>query len=155
MKRLVGLFIFGIFIFGCAKDIIVEPPSNLRGAYTGTYQVIWNYGSGGGGTTGPKTEEQNIDWTFTDYTFRMTVPEGDTTQITNNCSGNYTVGNKMVFTVVYKEPGSFNPKSLPEGEFDFITIKTEGAKDTLRFTQLSGEATSQIYKTINLIKTTQ
>jgi hypothetical protein len=152
-----------IFLFlanSCSDDkstddddvtIIVNPSGILRGSYTGTYQIIWNYGDGQR-TPESVVEQQNIYWTFSDYTFRMMVPEDDTIQITNNCFGDYNRGDKMLFMIVSVEPGLFNPQSRPDGEFDYVAIIVKNGPDTLRFTQLSGEGTSQIYKTIKIVK---
>ena len=64
MKKAFGiLFVLALIIWGCKGDIIVEPPSSLRGAYEGTYIRIKQYSSA------QITDEQQIDWTFSDQKF--------------------------------------------------------------------------------------
>jgi len=148
MKKLSVLLIVGLFIAGCAKDIVVEPPGDLAGIYSGKYEIIWNYQG-----SNAKTEKMNIDWTFSDYKFWLRVPEGeDTTAITNNLSGDYSLGEDMVFSNVVKEPGSFKPESVPEGEFVFTRVTGVGDADTLKMIQIGGPAMGLIRKSIIIVK---
>lgn len=152
MRRYVWFFIISAIFLGCAGDIIVPPQGELRGVYKGTYQIIWNAGSG----TGSSTDWQYIDWTFTDQKFYCEAT--DTTlrdRITCDFSGNYTLENKMVFADTIVEPGTCDHDDIPVGEFDFTTISYEGAPDTLRFFQRSGPEFNLTEKTIKLVKSSQ
>jgi len=149
MKRFV-LVLFVIFLLGagCADDIIIESPSSLRGSYKGIYEIVWNYGS----STEQKTEFMYVLWSFTDQRFEL---DNDTTRaivldpITySDMSGSYSLEDVMVFSnVTYDNFGTFKVESVPEGDFNFITIRHEGAPDTLRFLQ-----TGEHQKTIWLVK---
>lgn len=150
MKKLVLLLLVAFAILAsCAKDIVIAPPSELRGFYEGSYKVVYNYGS----STGSTTDEEYLDWTFSDQKFFLNAARLDEKEaITFNMSGDYSLQNKMVFSNIATEPGTFRLESIPEGEFDYTTIRYEGAKDTLRFYQLEGEENSLIEKTIKLVK---
>lgn len=147
MKRLVLLLAFGVMVYGCAEDIVVESSGELMGCYEGTYEIVWNKGS----SSGSKTEKQNVEWAFSDFKFWMNVPPGDSA-ITYDLSGEYELENKMYFTNIAVEQGTFKPESVPEGEFDFITLHNEGAPDTLVFKQTTGGEFDQTEKTIKLVR---
>jgi len=145
MKKLV-ILLFAVMILAgsCAEDIIVNPPGELRGVYEGLYRIIWNYGGSGLSNT----EEQYIEWTFTDQRFFMNATRTDEKPaITYDLSGNYGLENVMIFSDIIHEPGTFSPESIPEGEFSLQTIRHDGAPDTLKL-----EQPGEDLKTIFLVK---
>jgi len=147
MKKLIWIALIGLLFWGCAEDIIVEASGELRGAYEGVYEIVWNYSSGSGQQV---TEKQNIEWAFTDLRFFMNVPEEDTSQITNNISGNYAVEERLILSDIVKEPGSFKPESVPEGEFSLIRSTTADGRDSLSLQQL--DARNDALKTIIIVR---
>jgi hypothetical protein len=149
MKRIVWLLLIGFLVVSCAEDIIVKPPSELRGNYKGSYWIETNVGSSGGS----KTRWQWIDWTFTDIKFFCEAT--DTTlrdRITCDFDGFYTVENVMIFSDTTVKPGTCDHDDIPVGEFDYITKSGEGNPDTLIFTQSYGSEYDMTIKTIKLVK---
>jgi len=144
MKRLIYLIALMFIIAGCAEDIVVAPPGQLRGVYEGTYTIVYKET---GSTT---TEWQYVDWTFTDLKYFMEASKTDLRPpITCDISGNYILDSKILFTDTSVVPGTCKSESYIAGEFAFITISPGGdAPDTLRFFYTS----DTIEKTIKLVR---
>jgi hypothetical protein len=149
MKRYIFLVVAVAVIFtGCAKDIVVTQPGELRGYYEGEFIYIENWGSG----TGSQTTEQYINWTFTDQKFFCEI---DTVKNVNiefcGFSGTYVYEDKVVFSNVSKNPGVCIDDAITEGEFSLIRLRVDGAPDTLKLEQVSGGEFDKTKKTVILI----
>jgi len=146
MKKLVWLLSLVVLLVSCADDIIIEQGSELRGAYAGSYTIVWNAGSG----TGSTTDWQYVKWTFSDFQFWCYAT--DTTlrdRITCDFSGQYKSETVMIFSDTIVEPGTCNHADIPVGEFGFNRIH-----DTLIFFQASGGEFDRVEKTIKLVTDT-
>lgn len=118
MKRLVLILAVAALIFGCADDIIIESPSEIRGYYEGEYESVTNYK-----VEGTLVRKQNILWTFTDRLFKC---EYDTTsvkpQVFCDVSGSYELGDRLVFKDTIVEPYTCQHSDIPIGEFEMRRV---------------------------------
>ena len=139
MKRLILFLIVVLLVVGCAKDIIIESRSDIRGNYEGTYQSIINY-------TVPSTKIKNQDvlWIFTDFRF-ICDAKVDSTRVFCDFSGNYTMGDYMVFKDTLVEEQVCTHSDIPIGEFVF---RREG--DSLIITQ--EDHINKTFKELRLLK---
>ncbi len=155
MRRFVMLFVLGAFVVasavyftGCKEDIIVEPPSGLRGNYSGIYEITDNAGSG----TGSSTDWQYVDWTFSDQKFWCDA--ADTTlrdRITCDFSGGYEYdGSELMLADTIVSPGTCDHDDIAVGSFS-KTVKPGNQQDTLVFTQTSGDEFDLTRKVIKLV----
>lgn len=137
-----------ILVFGCAKDIIVKPPTSFAGFYHGEYI----YQERPGSSDAPAAQEQWIKWTFTDYTFIMDTFRTDL-KPAFTCEkwyGTYRIENNVIFDTSYSV-GQCNPLHEIRGAFALERKRSDDPeRDSLFLTQY-GEG--NIYKkTIIIIK---
>ena len=131
-----------VIIAGCAKDIIVEPPPALRGAYTCRYTVTIHYSSGG---IERQTRKVEASWIFTDFTYRYEIddesPYNDDDHRICSFYGNYKLdGNKVVFSDAIQSPITVCDidKSILVGDFSFNRVG-----DTIKLGQLDANDTKR------------
>ena len=141
MKRLILFLIVVFLITGCAKDIILESQSDIRGNYEGTYQSIINYQ-----IPSTKIKNQDVNWIFTDFRF-ICDADVDSTRVFCDFSGNYSMGDYLVFKDTLVEEQVCTHSDIPIGEFVF---RREG--DSLIITQWDQEAFT--FKELRLLKIT-
>ncbi len=132
-------------IIGCAKDIIVKPPSTLVGNYHGKTTVLKNYGSS---NPGPK-REQWIQWTFSDYKFWMKAEKTDLLiQVFCDVSGSYTTTDKInLENVVRGDIFICDSTDYPRGTF---TLLRQG--DTISISGPMGTGTTISYLEVKIVK---
>jgi hypothetical protein len=136
-------------MFGCASDIILEPPPSLKGTYEGRYYVVSNPGA-----ANEIERYQTIDFEFDDISYRMTIDTlnlGVTTFKICKVSGKYVLGDNVVLDQITSGPvggskfSTCNNADNPEGQFG-ITRKG----DSLILDQQVTDATGTILKRIAL-----
>jgi len=148
MNKVLWLIILAFMFVGCADDIVIEQPNDLRGSYTGIYTVIENYSGDQGDWI---TTDQFITWEFTDYKFFFNV---DTSKETNvqlcDFSGSYVLKNAMTLsdTIVV---GQCRHEFVAAGDFAFLAHRHPDAPDTLFLTKEPDEI-HDFYKELVLVK---
>ncbi len=141
--------VLGSFLFpqNCAKDIVVSPPSSLRGVYEGTYTRVKGYSSG----SGQITDDEYIEWTFTDYKFYCdAIKENLKPRFACDCFGNYNTESGIALTHVEIKPQVCDPEDSPKGNFSLSRFESEEGKDSLVLEQL--DVSKDIKKIIMLVK---
>ena len=142
MARFFLFMVIAIFVlalmFGCAKDIIVKPPSTLVGNYHGMITVIRGYN-----TSTPTTVQEWIMWTFSDYKFWMYAEKTDLLpKVFCDITGNYATTDKItlsdtsvidVFTCIHDD--------IPVGTFSIVresdSVKISGTmRDGSRWVEI-------------------
>jgi hypothetical protein len=139
-----------IILAGCNQNnLIPPPPAELRGAYTGKYIVITNYGD----TLNSSTTEQYVNWIFTDQRFFCDIDTIKNFEIEIcNFQGTYKkIDSRLILKDTIIEPGTCNHSFIPVGEFDFATINSNDAPDTLILSQVSGNEFNRILKKLSLV----
>lgn len=90
-KFILAAMTLAVVSFGCAKDIILEPPPSLQGEYTGVYKVTSNFQQ-----PNQTTREQDIRWVFTESQYRMNADTlSGQSQIFCEPFGRYSLGDKV------------------------------------------------------------
>jgi hypothetical protein len=147
MARYFWLTFTAILVIGCAKDIVVKPPTTLVGAYSGKCTVIRSYGS-----SNPVTLEEWIEWTFSEYRFWMKATRTDEKpQVFCDVSGSYSVTSNITFSgVAATDVFTCNPDDYPEGSFSIIQ-----SGDSVSITGTKGEQPDQRYFSIQISKGTE
>jgi hypothetical protein len=115
-RTAIVIILLGIIIFlGCAKDIIVKPPTTLRGVYQGEYCFTDHPGSG------QQTECQWITWTFTDYNFYMDAARTDERPpfTCDKWYGTYRLESNIIFDTCIPV-GLCNPDHEIKGVFNLL-----------------------------------
>ena len=139
-----------LFMFGCASDIILDPPPSLKGVYKGRYYVVTNPGS-----VGEIERYQLIDFQFDDISYRMTIDTLNpniTTYKICKVDGKYRLEDNVTLTQLHSGPvgGRFstcNSSDNPEGQFG-ITRKG----DSLILDQQETRAEGTLLKRIALLR---
>ncbi|MEK7774602.1 MAG: hypothetical protein AAB305_01805 [Candidatus Zixiibacteriota bacterium] len=113
-----------LFMFGCASDIILEPPPSLKGVYKGRYYITTNPGS-----VSEIERYQLIDFEFDDISYRMSIdtlnPNKTTFKICK-VSGKYNLGDNVALDQITSGPMGGNQFSTcngddnPEGQFGYV-----------------------------------
>jgi len=124
-KLLLSGFIL-VLLVSCAKDIIVEPPTSLRGFYIGKYYVSHALE---GATI---TKDDEVEWTFTDqqHFCDFIVAEG-TERLFCDFSGSYSVEANLNITVTDTANQICMEEDIPSGVFSVQWIRVEEGNDTL------------------------
>ena len=121
-----------ILVLGCAKDIIVEPPTSFAGLYHGEYIFVDSPERGG------HTDSQWIKWTFTDYTYIMDTFRLDLRDrfTCDKYYGTYRTENKVIFDTSSVSVGQCDTIYAIRGAFTLDRRESNDPKrDTLIFTQ--------------------
>ena len=144
MKKTLCLIIIGIFIAGCADDIIVRPASELRGAYEGYYTRIKSVSSGA------SSKYQNIEWTFTDQKFFCEVTDTEDVWLCD-FSGNYELADKLILSDTVVAAQTCDRSDIPVGSFQLIRKSNPSGPDSLVIEQYDQDA--DVKKIIRIVKT--
>jgi len=109
MKRLFLILFVLTLVVGCAKDIYIEPLSDLRGVYEGKYIIKTDTGG---------SLEQYIIWTFSDNKFWSEI-DTTKTQLKVFCdlTGSYTLGDVVTLSEVNTQGQQCNYAYVLEGDF--------------------------------------
>lgn len=121
--------------------IIIDPNSEIRGYYLGTYLAIRNYQYGN-----QETFTQKVSWIFTD--FRMNCEAIDTISYPRficDFSGNYTLGDKINFKDTTVQSCGLDLTLIPYGDFVL-----DSNADTLVLTQV--DYVKKSFKELRLVK---
>jgi uncharacterized membrane protein (UPF0182 family) len=109
MKRLFLVLFVAALIIGCAKDIYIEPLSDLRGVYQGKYIVK---------TDGGASLEEYIIWTFSDTKFWSEIDTTKTqAKVFCDLTGVYKVGDVVTLSEVNTQGQQCNPYYVLSGDF--------------------------------------
>ena len=145
MARTFWLTIIAILVLGCAKDILVKPPTTLVGVYDGKCTVLRNYGSSNPGPT----LEQWVEWTFSDYRFWMKATRTDEKpQVFCDANGNYVLESQITLKDTVVIPTTCDRSDVPLGTFSLLHLPG----DTLEIKGAMGVSPNQRYLTIVLWK---
>jgi hypothetical protein len=146
MRKTTLLVIVAIFVLGCAEDIIVKPPTDLRGVYHGIYERIKNYSSGSGGRI---RHDQYIEWSFSDQQFWCDAI--DTTlkpRFTCDFTGFYDLADKMILKDTIVDAMTCDHNDIPVGNFQFMRKENPDGLDSLIMEQL--DTKDDVYKAIRI-----
>jgi hypothetical protein len=125
-----------VLIIGCAKDIIVQSPSEIRGYYEGRYQSVTNYR-----VEGTVIRTEDVLWTFTDRIFRCEWDSSNgNPKVFCDFSGTYALEQNLVFSDTIVEPQTCQHSDIPVGDFTLDRV----GDDSLIITQWD--------KTLNTLK---
>lgn len=149
MSRFFWLTAILILVMGCAKDIIVKPPSSLAGLYNGEITITKNANTS---NPGPVNKEW-IEWTFSDQKFWMkAIRTDERPQVFCDVFGNYTVTDKITTSQVSSsDPFTCELNDYPIGTFSLITR----AGDTLDISGMIIHGDDQRALQITIWKVTQ
>jgi len=127
-RKLLLLTFVSLLLLSCAKDIVVDPPTSLRGYYEGRYFVINNVS---GSTI---TREDIINWTFTDATHICVFPSVSE-RIFCDFSGSYSVEANLTLSIAQIATQICNTDDVPDGVFSVQWVRPDDAADTLYLEQ--------------------
>ncbi|MFQ5499496.1 MAG: hypothetical protein ACE5FH_07475 [Candidatus Zixiibacteriota bacterium] len=153
MRRFSGGILSTVLValaLGCASDIVLEDPPNIKGIYEGKYSVLDKSGGGGG-----VLREQNVIWTFEDLFYRM---HADPVKPTGECFcfvfGSYDLDVGLRLLQDGSQPDDDEPACQTcQPEDDPVGVFTIIKNDPPLFIarKIDGDRTFEI----NLVKTTQ
>ncbi len=135
MKRAIAIFFLVLFTvagYSCKKDIIIVPPNEIIGHYTGAYKVVRNV------PTGTQTKLAQIQWSFQDGS-HYAYDSVETVQGNTLCPsfGTYSLAERITFVNAQNPPPcTGDERDYPDGDFVLQRLITQNGSDSLYMLQV-------------------